>query len=129
MKYKSVLLLIGVIVAILLAGALYLKNSIFLEQHGAQLTDSEYIASAKNTPETKSFLGRYPQASIEVDRSGKLVVDFRAGAPIDPDTHYIRLRVFIDPRSNQPTDKFIDCSGQLVEANLIEYLRTERCLQ
>ncbi len=129
MKYKFVLSLASVTVVILIAGAFYLKNSIFLEQRGARLSDPEYIASAKNTSEAKKFLGKYPQARIDIDRSGKLVVDFRAESQSDPDANYIRLRVFIDPRSNQPTNKFIDCSGQLIEANLIEYLQTERCLR
>jgi hypothetical protein len=84
--------------------------------------DEEYIAIANQTLEAQKFLEKYPNADIQVDRSGRLAVDYRV------DTHlsieYLRLRVFIDWRTNKTTDMFIDNTGSYITEDLLEYLET-----
>lgn len=62
-----------------------------------EISDAEFVKIAKKTTEARLFIKMYPEAETEVDRSGRLAVDFR----YDPDPlelgEYIRLRVFIDP--------------------------------
>ena len=85
------------------------------------ISDEEYIEITSQTLEAQKFLEKYPNATIYVDRSGALAVDYRM--------HALRLRIFIDWRTNQPSDKFIDCSGTYIRKNLLEYLETEKCFE
>jgi hypothetical protein len=91
------------------------------------ISDEEYIEIASQTLEAQKFLEKYPNATIYVDRSGALAVDYRVTNNIT--IRYLRLRIFIDWRTNQPSDKFIDCSGTYIRKNLVEYLETEKCLE
>ena len=91
------------------------------------ISDEEYTEIASQTLEAQKFLEKYPNATIYVDRSGALAVDYRVTNNIK--NRHLRLRIFIDWRTNQPSDKFIDCSGTYIRKNLLEYLETEKCFE
>lgn len=99
------------------------------------ISDEEYISIASTTEEARKFLTYFPRSDIYVDRSGALAVDFRVTwQPISSTSqewHGIRLRVFINPRTNQPTDIFLQCDRQFVKMKIIRYLdhyqNTHRC--
>ena len=99
------------------------------------ISDEEYISIASTTEEARNFLTYFPRSEIYVDRSGALAVDFRVTwQPISSTSqewHGIRLRVFINPRKNQPTDIFLQCDRQFVKMKIIRYLdhyqNTHRC--
>jgi len=86
------------------------------------VTNEEYITITNQTLEAKKFLEKYPNAVIQVDRSGRLAVDYRIGGHLD--SEYLRLRIFIDWRNNKPEDMFVDNSGTYIRENIIEYLET-----
>ena len=90
------------------------------------ISDEEYIQIVSQTAEAQRFLEKYPNATIYVDRSGALAVDYRVDGTSQG---WIRLRIFIDWLTNQPSNKFIDCSGTLIRENLLEYLETETCFE
>ena len=89
------------------------------------ISDDEYIEITSHTVEAQKFLEKYPNSTIYVDQSGALAVDYRVNTNVYD--RYLRLRVFIDWRTNQPADMFIDCSGTYIRKNLLEYLETEDC--
>ena len=96
------------------------------------INDEEYIRIASKTIEAQKFLEKYPNATAHVDRSGSLAVDLRVDIYDDVGTNvnYLRLRVFINPQNHRPTGKkLIDCKGKHVENNILEYLKTEKCLE
>ncbi len=98
------------------------------------ITDEEYVSIASQTAEATRFLEKYPNASASVDRSGALAVDYWEKKEIDVNTtYYIRLRVFINPETNTPGDRFINCrnrSGSFyIRDDLLKYLETEDCLR
>ena len=132
MKNKK--LFYGVIVIILIGLSSFVLYDIPYPRqfYGTDISDEEYIKIAKSTLEAQKFLEKYPEAIVEVDRSGKLAVDFRVDMrPIietDSSLKWIRLRVFIIPKNNMPSEKFIDCNGKVIKSNLLEYLDTENCL-
>ena len=84
------------------------------------VSDEEYISITNQTLEAKKFLQKYPNAVIEVDRSGALAVDYR----VESLGEYLRLRIFIDWRTNKTGEMFIDNSGTCFTQNLLEYLET-----
>jgi len=86
------------------------------------VSDEEYIAVTNQTLEAQKFLEKYPNAVIQVDRSGRLAVDYRVNTHLS--SEYLRLRVFIDWKTNKPTDIFIDNSGTYITENLLEHLET-----
>ena len=77
--------------------------------------------------EAQKFLEKYPNATIYVDRSGALAVDYRVTNNVK--NGYLRLQIFIDWRTNQPSNMFIYCSGTYIRKNLLEYLENEKYLQ
>ena len=91
------------------------------------ISDEEYTEIASQTLEAQKFLEKYSNATIYVDRSGALAVDYRVTNNIN--NKYLRLRIFIDWKTNQPSDKFIDCSGTYIRKNILEYLESEKCLE
>ena len=126
LKTSSAAILINIVFFIL--GALsweYYRPKIDI---GA-ISNEEYIRIAKQSVEAQKFLEKYPNAKIHVDKSGALAVDFRIDSPDITDSNYLRLRVFINPRNYRPSRKFIDCSGNYTDKNLIEYLQMENCLK
>ena len=65
-----------------------------------RVSDVEYITIARSSPPAQAFYAKYAVVEAQVDRSGRLAVDFRAGGA--------RLRVFID--NDRVTDAFVECS-------------------
>jgi len=92
------------------------------------MSDPEYLRIAKTTAEAQVFLQTYPNAQASVDRSGSLAVDFWVSPPGATHIDHLRLRVFINPRTNRPTRRFVVCSGRLVQKSLLDFLRSEQCL-
>ena len=86
------------------------------------VTDEEYIAITNQTVEAQKFLEKYPDAFIQVDRSGRLAVDYRING--NNYTEYLRLRIFIDWRNNKPEDMFVDNSGTYIRKNIVEYIES-----
>jgi hypothetical protein len=90
------------------------------------ISDDEYISIARNQHDAQIFLYRYPEAESYVDRSGSLAVDFLvAKRPVTSTTQHwegIRLRIFIDPDTNQPIDTLFQCDNSIIEDNVREYL-------
>jgi hypothetical protein len=99
------------------------------------VSDEEYISVARNTEESGAFLEKYPQAEVIVDRSSKLAVDFRMSKYLVTSTTQnwegIRLRVFIDPKTKQPSETFLQCDNTFVKERIIQYLeqyaKTQSC--
>ena len=86
------------------------------------VSDEEYVAITNQTLEAQKFLEKYPNAVIQVDRSGSLAVDYRVNNI--PTQEYLRLRIFIDWRKNKPDDMFVDNSGTYIREHIVEYLET-----
>ena len=131
MKKRAFFVIVSVAaVAVVLAlCGFYLLRDLYEPQtfYDTGISDEAYIEIASQTAEAQKFLEKYPNATIHVDRSGALAVDYRVTNDITD--RYLRLRIFIDWRTNQPSDKFIDCSGTYIQENLLEYLETEKCLE
>jgi len=85
------------------------------------ITDDEYIEIASQTLEAQKFLEKYPNTTTFVDRSGRLAVDYR----VNTDDSYIRLRVFINPKKNEPSEMFLEINGTYIRKNIIEHLQTQ----
>jgi len=130
MKRRTFFVTISVaaVAVVLVACGFYLLRDLYEPRtfYDTGISDEEYIEIASQTVEAQKFLEKYPNATIHVDRSGALAVDYRVTNIITD--RYLRLRVFIDWRTNQPSDKFIDCSGTYIRKNLLAYLETEDCL-
>lgn len=90
------------------------------------VSDEAYISIARLHPDAQAFLEQYPQAETYVDRSGRLAVDFReTRIPVtatNQEWKGIRLRVFIDPDTNQPIDALIQCDSGIIENNLLQHM-------
>lgn len=89
--------------------------------------DETYILVAKATHEAQTFLALFPNAEINVDRSGRLAVDFRLDKwPIIDSTKNwegIRLRVFINPKNNHPQEMFIQCNTKMIQRDIIQNIK------
>jgi hypothetical protein len=90
------------------------------------VSDEEYVSTARLHDDAQAFLAAYPQAETYVDRSGALAVDFRVTkSPVTSTTQRwegIRVRVFIDPRTKQPTETLIQCNDKMIRDNVRQYL-------
>jgi hypothetical protein len=90
------------------------------------VSDEEYVSIASGHDDAQAFLELYPQAETYVDRSGRLAVDFRVTTrPVTSTTQQwegIRLRVFLDPRTNQPTETFVQCNERITKKNVRQYV-------
>ncbi len=121
-------LAILVFVAIIVVFASYAVLAIYryyntpLTFYDNGVSDEEYIAITNQTVEAQKFLEKYPDSVTQVDRSGGLAVDYRVNGHLD--SEYLRLRLFIDWRSNKPEDMFVDNSGTYIKENILEYLET-----
>ncbi len=128
MSHKRIpILLIHRIVAILwIVLALLTSCSWQLEQALGNASDEEYVSIARTNREAQALLSKFPQAETSVDREGRLAVDFRVPKPFGNEAaerwEGLRLRVFIDPKTNQATESFIDCNTKIVRENLKRYL-------
>jgi hypothetical protein len=91
------------------------------------VSDEEYVSIARMHHDAQAFLEEYPQAETYVDRSGRLAVDFRVTKHLVTNTtqHWegIRLRVFIDPKTNQPTETLIQYNNKIIESSVRQYLK------
>lgn len=96
------------------------------QQAPGNASDEEYVSIARTNRDAQALLDKFPQAETSVDREGRLAVDFRVSQPAMNKAaerwEGIRLRVFIDPKTNQATESFIDCNAKIVRENLKEYL-------
>ncbi|MGQ9552324.1 MAG: hypothetical protein ACUVUE_07855 [Candidatus Bathycorpusculaceae bacterium] len=140
MKKRTLILVVSLVpfvaaVSVVLAlCGLYLLYDLYRPRtfYDTGIRDEEYIAIASQTAEAQKFLEKYPSATILVDRSGALAVDYRVDKFDKNGTtlvsKYLRLRIFIDWRTNQPSERFIDDSGTYITKNLLEYLEKGKCL-
>ena len=100
------------------------------------LPNEVIIGRANQLEEAKIFLTKYPDANIEVDRSGQLAVDYRFTKPAQAGNSdvqpYLRLRILMNP-AGEPQELFTECwdgRNRHIEKNdIINYLRTETCLE
>ncbi len=133
MKNQKLIIIIPIVVVALVIGTVLLYDLFRAKTfYDTGISDGEYIKIASQTIEAQKFLEKYPNATIYVDRSSRLAVDYRVDKYQINDTTQswkgIRLRIFIDWRNNKPTSKFIDCSGTIIRKSLSEYLEMEKCL-
>lgn len=131
--------LLAIFVAALLFFSGCLEKTCF-NSADCPLSDSEYIQTAKTTPETQAFLKKYPNAIVSVERTEYLAVDFTiekskgfVASENNPMPPYLRLRVFVNPSANKPLSSFIECSPSegnylRIDENLVQYIGTEKCL-
>ena len=124
-----VIVSLAAVSVVLVLGGCYLLRDLYRPRtfYDTGISDEEYIEITSHTVEAQKFLEKCPNATISVDRSGALAVDYRVNTNIYD--RYLRLRIFIDWRTNQPSDMFIDCSGTYIRKNLLEYLETENCFE
>ncbi|GBE17905.1 hypothetical protein BMS3Abin16_00493 [archaeon BMS3Abin16] len=133
-KFVFYIAVLVLIIAIAVSvGLIFTEQSKPKSFYNTGVADDAYISMANQNPTAQLFLKRYPEASAYVDRSGRLAVDYRIDREIDPNTsHYLRLRVFIDPRTNDTGDIFLECFNGDRTFNdapeKIEYY-LERCFQ
>jgi hypothetical protein len=92
----------GVSVILVLYG-FYLLRDLYRPRtfYDTGISDEEYIEIMSQTLEAQKLLEKYPNATIYVDRSGALAVDYRVTNNIT--NRHLRLRIFIDWRTNQPS--------------------------
>ena len=116
------------LVLLLVAAAFSMAAAYFLltphESRLAPFSDQEYVARAQRTDEGRAFLAKYPDAARSVDRSGAVIVEFRA----ERDGHALRLEVLLDSFANRPLDTAIRCDGGEARADVLDYLERETCL-
>jgi hypothetical protein len=123
MSKKSFLVLSGVWILLLMVPSCTWVSRQFYDNG---VPDEEYVDIAREHHDAQAFLERFPHAETYVDRSGRLAVDFRvARRPVTSTTQRwegIRLRVFIDLKTNQPTETFIQCNDRIVKNHVQEYV-------
>ncbi len=123
MSKKSFLVLSVVWIGLLMVTSCAWESQQF---YNNGVSDAEYVFIARVNQDAQAFLEEHPQAETYVDRSGRLAVDFRVSKrPVTSTTQLwegIRLRVFIDPKTNQPTETFIDCNSRIIRNNVRQYL-------
>lgn len=87
-----------VFAAVLLTALVFASAFVFLRPRPAPLSDAEYVAIAKRTPQAQLFFTRYG-SPCQVVRGWTVMVncDYVA-APGSPTQ---KLRVYIDPRTSQ----------------------------
>lgn len=125
-KLTLVLPILRIVPILAIALALLTSCSWGPQQVLGNASDEEYVSIARTNRDAQALLDRFPQAETSVDREGRLAVDFRVAKPRDNEAAQrwegIRLRVFIDPKTNQATESFIDCNTKIVRENLKQYL-------
>ena len=63
------------------------------------MSDADYIALARTAPPAEAFYAKFADVQAQVDRSGRLAVDFRGSGA--------RLRIFIE--NDEVADAFAEC--------------------
>lgn len=123
MSKKSFLVLSVISIMLLMVTSCAWESQQFYD---TGVSDEEYVSIARVFPDAQAFLEEYPQAETYVDRSGRLAVDFRVTkCPVTSTTQHwegIRLRVFIDPKANQPTETIIQCNDKMIKDNVRQYM-------
>lgn len=123
MSKKSFLVLSVIWITLLMVTSCAWESQQFYDNG---VSDEEYVSIARVHHDAQAFLEKHPQAETYVDRSGRLAVDFRVTKrPVTSTTQHwegIRLRVFIDPRTNQPTETFVQCNDRIIKNNVRQYL-------
>ena len=128
MNRQNIIILAAATGTILVVFASYLFYNLYMEYNKPRIfydngvSDQEYIAITDQTLEAKRFLEKFPNAVTTVDRSGALAVDYRVES--NSTANYLRLRIFIDWRTNKTSDMFIDNSGTYITENLLNYIDT-----
>lgn len=113
----------------------YYVDHLFDTPSEEELPNESLIRNTETLEEVNVFLEKYPDTQIEIDRSGRLSVDYRVSTLskdnnsfVDP---YLRLRVLLNSEG-EPEDMFIDCyngqSNNIEKDHIISYLKTETCL-
>ena len=124
MKKRNLIVIISIVafsVVFILCGFYLLSDWYRPRTHtfyDTGITDEEYIEIASQTLEAQKFLEKYPNATIWVERSGRLAVDYR----VNTNDAYIRLRVLIDPKKNGPSEMFLQINGTYIRKNIIDHL-------
>jgi hypothetical protein len=132
MHKKSLLIQIIILILMLMVPSCILKSDQYYDNG---TSDEEYISIAREQEDVRIFLERYPQAEMAVDRSGRLAVDFKVTtiSVISTTQNWegIRLRIFLDPKTNQPTGSLFQCNNKVIENEvhkyLGNYLETQEC--
>jgi predicted RNase H-related nuclease YkuK (DUF458 family) len=130
-KRSIIIGLIVVAIIVIGSGATYFYMSERIPPED-DLPDKLIVDNQKEMPEVKAFLMKYPDASISVDRSGKLAVDYRVDKQISgDDVRTLRLRVFAG-NDARPQEVYIDCAdsknSHLTYDDILNYIKTENCL-
>lgn len=124
-KSTTIITIAGIIAAgiIAVSGAIVYANLTGMAPTEDELPASTILANQQNLNEVKAFLNKYPNAEINVDRSGRLALDYR----VDQESEYLRLRVFAD-NEGKPQEMFVECfadgQSRFTHENITNY-----CLQ
>lgn len=131
---KKLLLIAGIIVAIAVGASGVVTYAYYPRQSPDENESSDVVilANQEGLPEVTAFLDKYPGADIQIDRSGRVAVDYRVDRVFDDGTfEYLRLRVLSDS-NGIPQEMFVDCYAkgqtQLTYDNIVDYIETETCL-
>ena len=110
---------------------MFVSNNIFPKSYYDNgVTDQQYISITDKTIEAQKFRELYeknPNFSVDTDRDGALAVDYRMDTE-NPEK-YLRLRIFIDPATNKPAGKFIDCYPKMIYSGILQYIEKNSCLE
>lgn len=96
------------------------------------LTEEEARGIADASEQAAYFLEEFPDATVHVDTSGELAVDYRSS---NSTASFVRLRVFVDAASGSAREGFVECktssdsSGRMQAGNSLEILQNEECVQ
>lgn len=98
-----------------------------------ELPSRVIIDNQKNLPEVKAFLTKYPTATVTVDRSGRLAVDYSLIQQGSQDgISVLRLRVFSD-NSGAPQEMYLDCpqgeNPRLIYENIVTFIEEGSCFK
>lgn len=132
---QKIIVISTLVIAVGILWGFYYVDHLFDTPSEEELPNEVLIMNAEKLEEVKIFLQKYPNAQIQIERSGRLAVDYRVSKPsndnnslVDP---YLRLRIFLN-LEGKPEEIFIDCwNGQnnnIERVNIINYLKIETCL-
>jgi hypothetical protein len=135
MRQIAIVISVLAILVGILSGLYFLNVRQYIPSE-EELPNEDLIRKTEALEEVKIFLAKYPDALIEIDRSGRLAVDYRVSKQskeqnleVDP---YLRLRVLLNSEG-EPVEMFVDCwngqSNSIERDNIVSYLKTETCLE
>lgn len=136
LERKRSLLIAGIITAVILGIGSVAAYSYSLSKRipsEDELPDKTILDDQKELAEVKAFLTKYPNATIFVDRSGRLAVDYWTDKKLSDDSddvRTLRLRVFSD-NEGRPQEVYIDCpdgkNAHLIYKDIVNYIENESC--